>query len=75
MKTNPRIKVIKRGEKQLKTAVRAAKNKTAQSTAREMVATVTDWVAEFQEKRREETQEALHHLFPQAPKPSGCTNF
>ncbi|MEP6923538.1 MAG: hypothetical protein ABI954_03655 [Pyrinomonadaceae bacterium] len=77
MDTKPRIKVIKRNEQQPKSVVKVVKNKTktAQSAARDMVATVTEWVTEFQQKRRDETQDALNKFFPQTPNPSGCSNF
>ena len=57
MKAKTRIKVIKRGEKdrqqQQHTAEAAEPKKSAQETAREMVSTVSQWVNEFQQKRRE----------------------
>jgi uncharacterized membrane-anchored protein len=53
------IKVVKREERnrQQKTTdkVKSA-GETAQQAAREMVNTVTNWVSEFQQKRRVETQ-------------------
>jgi uncharacterized membrane-anchored protein len=53
------IKVVKREERnrQPKTAdkVKSA-GETAQQAARDMVNTVTNWVSEFQQKRRVETQ-------------------
>jgi hypothetical protein len=36
--------------------------KTAQEAARDMVATVTEWVNEFQQKRRMETTHAIKTL-------------
>lgn len=72
MDTKPRIKIIKRGEQPPKTATKAIKKKTAQTTAREMVATVTEWVNEFQQKQCAETQETLKKLFAQTPDPSKC---
>ncbi|MDX6613130.1 MAG: hypothetical protein QOD75_2316 [Blastocatellia bacterium] len=53
------IKVVKREERnsQQKTGdkVKSA-GETAQQAARDMVNTVTNWVSEFQQKRRVETQ-------------------
>jgi len=53
------IKVVKREDRnsQQKTAdkVKSA-GETAQQAARDMVNTVTNWVSEFQQKRRVETQ-------------------
>ena len=67
------IKIIKRDERnrqensseQPKTAI-----KTAQETARDMVNTVTNWVNEFQQKRRTETSRAVQKLFPEPPRPN-----
>lgn len=77
MNTKPQIKVIKRSEVQPKPAgkIKKAKPPTANSTARDMVATVSGWVAEFQQKRREETKDALNQLFPNTPTPTGLANF
>ena len=66
------IKIIKRDERN-----RTKENKkdkttreSAQETAREMVATVTNWVSEFQQKRRTETKQAFKTLFHEPPQPS-----
>ena len=63
------IKVIKRGERirQAQPAAEvAAERKTAQEAARDMVATVSQWVSEFQQKRRSETAQAIKTLFTDA---------
>jgi len=39
-----------------------AKSNTARETARDMVETVTNWVNEFQQRRRNETTNALRIL-------------
>jgi hypothetical protein len=54
------IKIVKKGEKS-RPAVKAKAN-TARETARDMVETVTNWVNEFQQKRRAETSNALRML-------------
>jgi uncharacterized membrane-anchored protein len=70
------IKVIKREERNRKeTASEQPQNarKSAQDTAREMVSTVTNWVNEFQQKRRTETSRALQNiqnLFPEPTQPN-----
>jgi flagellar hook-basal body complex protein FliE len=73
MDTKARIKVIKRSDQ---SSVKVSKEKpiSARASARKMVSTVTGWVNEFQQKSREETQEALRKLFPEMPKPSDCPN-
>lgn len=67
------IRVIKRDErnrvKKVAEGPKAVK-KMAQDTARDMVATVSDWVNEFQQKRRNETKQAFQNLFPDPPQPS-----
>lgn len=61
------IKVIKRGERnrqqQIAPVKPVAERTTAKETAREMVATVSQWVNEFQQKRRSETAQAIKTLF------------
>ena len=71
MNTKARIKVIKRNQQPPAPIVKA---KTTQIVAREIVATVTEWVNEFQQKRLEETQEALNKFLPQNPAPTGFSN-
>ncbi len=73
MTTKAAIKVIKRNERNREDKVASGEKATkrrAQETARDMVATVTDWVNEFQQKRRSETKQALQTLFPDPPQPS-----
>ena len=63
------IKVIKRGERnrrQQPAAEVVPERKTAQEAAREMVANVTQWVNEFQQKRRMETAQAIKTLLSDA---------
>ena len=54
------IRIVKKGE----TARPTVKPKTnsARETARDMVGTVTNWVNEFQQRRRNETTSALRLL-------------
>lgn len=51
------IRIVKKGQKAV--PVKKEKINTARETAREMVGTVTNWVNEFQQKRRNETATAL----------------
>ena len=65
MNTKTPIKIIKRGERnrQADAAKKpVVEKKSAQETARDMVATVTEWVNEFQQKRRVETRQAIKKL-------------
>jgi len=65
-KKNP-IKVIKRDERnrqqQPASAEPVAERTSAKEAAREMVSTVSQWVSEFQQKRRSETAQAIKTLF------------
>jgi hypothetical protein len=72
MATKPRIKIIKREERNRQEHPEQAEPKrpTAQETARDMVSTVTNWVTEFQQKRRTETSRALKTLFPEPAQPT-----
>jgi uncharacterized membrane-anchored protein len=68
MTTNKSIKIIKRGERAAQEAAAAdiantEQKKTTHEAARDVVATVTEWVNEFQQKRRTETSQALKTLF------------
>jgi hypothetical protein len=58
------IRIVKKGEKQVRPPVAKAKNTgaLARETARDMVETVTNWVNEFQQRRRAETTNALRIL-------------
>lgn len=61
------IKVIKRDERnrqrQPVAAEPVAERTSAKEAARDMVATVSQWVSEFQQKRRSETAQAIKTLF------------
>jgi t-SNARE complex subunit (syntaxin) len=73
MTTKAAIKIIKRNDRNLEKNVAKGENaakKSTQETARDMVATVTDWVNEFQQKRRTGTKQAFRNLFPDPPQPS-----
>ena len=54
------IRIIKKGEKSR--PVVKAKANAARETARDMVETVSNWVNEFQQRRRVETSNALRML-------------
>lgn len=60
MSDKKQIRIVKKGEK--KSPAVKAKTNSARETARDMVETVTNWVNEFQQKRREETTTALRIL-------------
>lgn len=67
------IRIIKRDERnrQENSAEQpTAARKSAQEAARDMVSTVTNWVNEFQQKRRTETTRAINTLFQEPPQPN-----
>ena len=73
MVRKPQIKVIKRDERsrlEQKPAKQENQKKSKQEAARNMVSTVSNWVSDFQQRRREETKQALKNLFPETPRPS-----
>ena len=61
-----KIKVIKKGE-----VVKPQKpQKTSKKeSARDMVSTVSNWVNDFQNRRRDETQQALEKFLSPQPQP------
>lgn len=71
MSDKPKIKVIKKGAVKNIEVPMPDEKKTTQIAAREMVSTVTNWVSDFQQKRREETKQALELLFQNSPQING----
>ncbi|HRH42365.1 MAG TPA: hypothetical protein PKY82_12125 [Pyrinomonadaceae bacterium] len=69
MDSKGKIKVIKKGTQPV-TKVTVEK-KAAQKTAREMVSNVTNWVTDFQLRKREETKQAIEKFLTQQPQPNG----
>ena len=67
MNNKGKIKVINKGEVQAPETAVKVENTSKKAAAREMVSTVTTWVAEFQRNKREETKLAFEKLF--APQP------
>lgn len=76
METKAKIKVIKKElqpEFKNNRPAKIVKTKTAQQSAREAVSIVGDWVAEFRQKRRSETNEAFKLLF-EVRQAENCAN-
>ncbi len=67
MTAKAKIKVIKKGEIKLAEIPVEVDKKTKQESAREMVSTVTTWVSDFQQRRREETKQAIEKFFTNKP--------
>lgn len=65
-----KIKVIKKVDAmKADTEVRTPKV-SKKAPAREMVSTVTNWVNDFQNRKREETKMAIERFFSSTPRPS-----
>ena len=70
MTAKAKIKVIKKGEVKVAEAPIKIEKKNNQA-AREMVSTVTNWVSEFQQRRRSETKQAIEKFFINQPQTNG----
>lgn len=70
MTEKAKIKVIKKSEvKAIEAPIRIERKKN--QAAREMVSTVGNWVNDFQQRRREETKQAIEKFFSNQPQPNG----
>lgn len=64
-----KIKVIKKDA--VKTPVaRKSNEKRSKTVAREMVSNVTNWVTDFQQRKRDETKLAIEQLFTHHSQPN-----
>lgn len=70
MKENTKVKVIKKGTIKVSKQTAVIEKKSKQAAAREMVSTVSNWVSDFQQRRRIETKQAFENLFNSTPKTS-----
>jgi hypothetical protein len=67
MTNNAKIKVIKKGDVKPKAEAVEKVKHSKKEAARDMVSTVTNWVSDFQHRKRDETRTALESLFSQHP--------
>ena len=65
-----KVKVVKKIEIESRRPVKVAKANIQRNPAREMVSTVTDWVADFKERKSAETKAAFEMLFVSQARPS-----
>ncbi len=70
MTAKPKIKVIKKGEVKLSEKPVVTEKQSKHAQAREMVSTVSNWVNDFQQRKRVETRQAFENLFSAQPKAS-----
>jgi len=62
-----KVKVIKKGEMKAAPPKAEPKAVSKKEAAREMVSTVSSWVADLQQRKRTETAASLQNLFSPAP--------
>jgi uncharacterized membrane-anchored protein len=62
-----KVKVIKKHEIKTAESPEKLEQQSTKEAAREMVSTVTNWVSDFQQRRREETKQALEKFFSPQP--------
>lgn len=66
-----KIKVIKKSDLKKRAKVEKKEQKCTKAAGREMVATVSNWVSDFQTRKREETKKAIEQFFSNQPQTSG----
>ena len=71
MTVKAKIRVIKKEELRSAKTEEKAEKPVIQPTAREMVSTVSNWVSDFQNRKRKETSEAIETFFSNQPQTSG----
>ncbi len=67
MTAKAKIKVIKKGDVSKIQKPQKTSKKSTKESARDMVSTVSNWVNDFQNRRRDETHQALEKLFTRKP--------
>ena len=67
---NAKIKVIKRNQAAAPVVERKPAEVQKRNAAREMVSTVTNWVSDFQARKRDETKAAIEKFLVTKPQPS-----
>jgi hypothetical protein len=71
MTTKGKIKVIKKGTVVKTESSENLEKKSTKAAAREVVSNVTNWVTDFQQRKRTETRQAIEKFFSQHPQTSG----
>lgn len=71
MNDTPKIKIVKKVDAPAqKLKKRKRKPEPVRNAAREMVATISDWVADFKDRKTAETQTAFDLFRASTPRPS-----
>jgi hypothetical protein len=63
-----KIRVIKKGTRVIRKAVPKNEKRSKRAAARDMVANVSNWVVDFQERKRDEARLAIDQLFSNQPR-------
>lgn len=72
MRNKGRIKVIKKGAEAHQPAEPEVPKYEGKRAARDMVATVSDWVKEVQSKKKEQSAVSVDKFFGRVPQASGA---
>lgn len=70
MNDRPKIKIVKKDEASSYKFKKRRKKAAPRNTAREMVATVSDWVADLKTRKSAETKAAFELFRSRNPRPS-----
>jgi hypothetical protein len=71
MTNKAKIRIIKKNDAAVLTTQVKTEAKSKRAVARDMVTNVSNWVNDFQSRKRDETKIAFEQLFVQNPQPSG----
>lgn len=71
MTTKTKIKVIKKNDLKVIKKPENTEQKVQKETTREMVLNVSNWVSDFQKRKREDTIQAFENFFPPSPQTDG----
>ena len=63
-----KIRVIKKGSRVARKAAPKNEKRSKRAAARDMVANVSNWVVDFQERKRDEARLAIDQLFSSRPR-------
>lgn len=70
MTNKAKVRVIKKSDVVVAKQPEKAEAKTKRAAAREMVSNVSNWVSDFQTRKRDETMLAFEQLFVKQPQPT-----
>jgi len=71
MNKTSKVKLVKRDSVAKRAVGKRLKAPSHRAAAREIVSTVTEWVADLKQRKSEETKAAFDLLFSSQPRPTG----